>query len=136
MAFQTTLSAASIAWLSTASILAMPAPSEARDACGRAYRFSYSQQRCVLRTDVSANRRFQRKADRYCGHAFDSRAYRWSISQQRCVLRTDVGPRLVQPAVVRPVVRPEVYQVVRPAVRPVVRPLVRPVIRPVIQLSL
>ena len=102
MSFKTTLTAASIALLGTASVLAMPAPSEAKDGCGRAYRFSYSQQRCVLRTDVSANRRFQRKADRFCG-----KAYRWSNSQQRCVRRTDVGPRLVQPAVVRPaVVRP------------------------------
>ena len=102
MSFQTTLTAASIALLGTASVLAMPAPSEAKDGCGRAYRFSYSQQRCVLRTDVSPNRRIQRKADRFCG-----RAYRWSNNQQRCVRRTDVGPRLVQPAVVRPaVVRP------------------------------
>ena len=102
MSFKTSLTAASIALLGTASVLAMPAPSEAKDGCGRAYRFSYSQQRCVLRTDVSANRRFQRKADRFCG-----RAYRWSNSQQRCVRRTDVGPRLVQPAVVSPaVVRP------------------------------
>ena len=102
MSFKTTLTAASIALLGTASVLAMPAPSEAKDGCGRAYRFSYSQQRCVLRTDVSPNRRIQRKADRFCG-----RAYRWSNNQQRCVRRTDVGPRLVQPAVVRPaVVRP------------------------------
>ena len=102
MSFKTTLTAASIALISTASVLAMPAPSEAKDGCGRAYRFSYSQQRCVLRTDVSPNRRIQRKADRFCG-----RAYRWSNNQQRCVRRTDVGPRLVQPAVVRPaVVRP------------------------------
>ena len=102
MAFKTTLSAASIALLGTASVLAMPAPSEAKDGCGRAYRFSYSQQRCVLRTDVSANRRFQRKADRFCG-----KAYRFSNSQQRCVRRTDVGPLQVQPTVVRPaVVRP------------------------------
>ena len=102
MAFKTTLTAASIALLGTASVLAMPAPSEAKDGCGRAYRFSYSQQRCVLRTDVSPNRRMQRKADRFCG-----KAYRWSNSEQRCVRRTDVGPRLVQPAVVSPaVVRP------------------------------
>ena len=102
MAFKTTLTAASIALLGTASVLAMPAPSEAKDGCGRAYRFSYSQQRCVLRTDVSPNRRIQRKADRFCG-----KAYRWSNSQQRCVRRTDVGPRLVQPAVASPaVVRP------------------------------
>ena len=102
MSFKTTLTAASIALLGTASVLAMPAPSEAKDGCGRAYRFSYSQQRCVLRTDVSPNRRIQRKADRFCG-----KAYRWSNSQQRCVRRTDVGPRLVQPAVVNPaVVRP------------------------------
>ena len=102
MSFQTTLTAASIALLGSAAVLAMPAPSEAKDGCGRAYRFSYSQQRCVLRTDVSPNRRIQRKADRFCG-----KAYRWSNSQQRCVRRTDVAPRLVQPAVVRPaVVRP------------------------------
>ena len=103
MSFKTTLTAASIALLGTASVLAMPAPSaEAKDGCGRAYRFSYSQQRCVLRTDVSPNRRMQRKADRFCG-----KAYRWSNSEQRCVRRTDVGPRLVQPAVVSPaVVRP------------------------------
>ena len=102
MSFKTTLTAASIALLGTSSVLAMPAPSEAKDGCGRVYRFSYSQQRCVLRTDVSPNRRIQRKADRFCG-----KAYRWSNSQQRCVRRIDVGPRLVQPAVVRPaVVRP------------------------------
>ena len=65
MSFKTTLTAASITLLSTASVLAMPAPSEAKDGCGRAYRFSYSQQRCVRRTDV--------------------------------------GPRLVQPAVVKPI---------------------------------
>ena len=52
MSFKTTLTAASIALLGTASVLAMPAPSEAKDGCGRAYRFSYSQQRCVRRTDV------------------------------------------------------------------------------------
>ena len=125
MAFKTTLTAASIALLSTASVLAMPAPSEAKDGCGRAYRFSYSQQRCVLRTDVSPNRRIQRKADRFCG-----KTYRWSSSQQRCVRRTDVAPRVAprvvyQPAVVRPVL-----------ISPVVRPIRRPVIRPVIQLSL
>ena len=102
MPFKTTLTAASIALLGSAAVLSMPTPSEAKDGCGRAYRFSYSQQRCVLRNDVSANRRFQRKADRFCG-----KAYRWSNNQQRCVRRTDVGPRLVQPAVVRPaVVRP------------------------------
>ena len=102
MSFKTTLTAASIALLGTASVLVMPAPSEAKDGCGLAYRFSYSQQRCVLRTDVSPNRRIQRQADRFCG-----RAFRWSNSQQRCVGRTDRGPRLVQPAVVRPtVVRP------------------------------
>ena len=102
MSFKTTLTAASIALISTASVWAMPAPSEAKDGCGRAYRFSYSQQRCVLRTDVSPNRRIQRQADRFYG-----RAFRWSNSQQRCVGRTDRGPRLVQPAVVRPtVVRP------------------------------
>ena len=112
MSFKTTLTAASIALLGTASVFAMPAPSEAKDGCGRAYRFSYSQQRCVLRTDVSPNRRMQRKADRFCG-----KAYRWSNSEQRCVRRTDIGPRVVyQPAVVRPIVSP--------------------VIRPVIQLSL
>ena len=115
MAFKTTLTTASIALLGTASVLAMPAPSEAKDGCGRAYRFSYSQQRCVLRTDVSANRRFQRKADRFCG-----RAYRWSNSQQRCVRRADTNPR-VAPRVV--------YQ------SAVIQPIVRPVIRPVIQLS-
>ena len=102
MSFKSTLTAASIALLGSASVLAMPAPSEAKDSCGRAYRFSYSQQRCVLRTDVSPNRRIQRKADRFCG-----KAYRWSNSQQRCVRRTDVSPRLVQPAVAsRAVVRP------------------------------
>ena len=101
MSFKTTLTAASIALISTASVLSMPAPSEAKDGCGRAYRFSYSQQRCVLRTDVSPNRRIQRKADRFCG-----KAYRWSNSQQRCVRRFDVGPRLVQPAVVRPPLGP------------------------------
>ena len=102
MAFKTTLTAASIALLSTAAVLSMPTPSEAKDGCGRAYRFSHSQQRCVLRTDVSPNRRIQRKADRFCG-----KAYRWSNSQQRCVRRTDVGPLQVQPTVVRPaVVRP------------------------------
>ena len=115
MSFKTTLTAASIALLGTASVLAMPAPSEAKDGCGRAYRFSFSQQHCVLRTDVSANRRFQRKADRSCG-----KAYRFSNSEQRCVRRADANPR-VAPRVV--------YQ---PAV---VHPIVRPVIRPVIQLS-
>ena len=125
MAFKTTLTAASIALLGSAAVLSIPTPSEAKDGCGRAYRFSYSQQRCVLKTDVSPNRRFQRKADRFCG-----RAYRFSHRQQRCVRRTDVGPRVAprvvyQPAVVRPVL-----------VSPVVRPILRPVIRPVIQLSL
>ena len=115
MAFKTTLTAASIALISTASVLSMPAPSEAKDGCGRAYHFSYSQQRCVLRTDVSPNRRFQRKADRFCG-----RAYRFSHSEQRCVRRTDASPR-VTPRVI--------YQ---PAV---VHPIVSPIIRPVIQLS-
>ena len=52
MAFKTTLTAASIALLSTASVLAMPAPSEARDGCGSAYRWSNSEQRCVRRTAV------------------------------------------------------------------------------------
>ena len=59
MALKTTLNAASIALLSTASVLAMPAPSEAKDGCGRAYRFcgsayrwSNSQQRSVRRTDI------------------------------------------------------------------------------------
>ena len=124
MAFKTTLTAASIALISTASVLSMPAPSEAKDGCGRAYRFSYSQQRCVLRTDVSANRRIQRKADRFCG-----KAYRWSNSQQRCVRRTDASPRVTPRVVYQPAV-------VHSIVRPVIRPIVHPLIRPVIQLSL
>ena len=53
MSFKTTLTAASIALISTASVWAMPAPSEAKDGCGRAYRFSHSQQRCVRRTDAN-----------------------------------------------------------------------------------
>ena len=53
MSFKTTLTAASIALLGSAAVLAMPTPSEAKDGCGRAYRFSYSQQRCVRRTDAS-----------------------------------------------------------------------------------
>ena len=52
MAFKTTLTAASIALLGSAAVLAMPAPSEAKDGCGRAYRWSNCQQRCVRRTDV------------------------------------------------------------------------------------
>ena len=52
MFFKTTLTAASIALLGSAAVLAMPAPSAAKDGCGRAYRFSYSQQSCVRRTDV------------------------------------------------------------------------------------
>ena len=52
MAFKTTLTAASIALLGSAAVLAMPAPSEAKDGCGRAYRWSNSQQSCVRRTDV------------------------------------------------------------------------------------
>ena len=35
-----------------ASVLSMPAPSEAKDRCGLAYRWSNIQQRCVRRTDV------------------------------------------------------------------------------------
>ena len=116
MSFKTTLTAASIALLGSAAVLSMPTPSEAKDGCGRAYRFSYSQQRCVLKTDVSPNRRFQRKADRFCG-----RAYRWSNSLQRCLRRTDVAPRLGNRVIHQPVL---------------VRPIVQPVIRPVIQLSL
>ena len=52
MLFKTTLTAASIVLLGTAALLAMPAPSEAKDGCGRAYRWSNSKQRCVRRTDV------------------------------------------------------------------------------------
>ena len=119
MSFKTTLTAASIALLGTASVLAMPAPSEAKDGCARAYRFSYSQQRCVLRTDVSPNRRNQRKADRFCG-----KAYRFSNSEQRCMRRADTNPRVAPRVVYQPAV-----------VHPIVRPGIRPVIKPVIQLS-
>lgn len=52
MAFKTTLAAASIKLLGTADLLGMPAPSEAKDGCGRPDRFSNSQQRFVRRTDV------------------------------------------------------------------------------------
>tara|TARA_B100002052_G_scaffold196062_1_gene178798 strand:+ start:1462 stop:1884 length:423 start_codon:yes stop_codon:yes gene_type:complete len=87
MNIRTILTATSIALVSTSTVLAVGAPAEAKDGCGRGYRFSYSQQRCVLRTDVAPNRRWQRKADRSCG-----KGYRFSYSQQRCVLRTDVAP--------------------------------------------
>ena len=112
MSFKTNLTAACMAMIGTACVLAMPAPSEAKDGCGHSYRFSYSQQRCVLRTDVSPNRRWQRKADRFCG-----RTHRFSYNQQRCVRRTDIGRRRWRPVVVRPVARPAVQPVLRPIIQ-------------------
>ena len=89
MALKTTLNAASIALLSTASVLAMPAPSEAKDGCGRAYRFSYSQQRCVLRTDVGP----------------------------RVAPRVVYQPAVVRPVLISPVVRPIRRPVIRPVIQ-------------------
>ena len=89
MAFKTNLTAALIALLSTASVLAMPAPSQAEDGCGRAYRFFHRQQRCARRTDVGP----------------------------RVSPRVVYQPAVVRPVLVSPVVRPLLRPVIRPVIQ-------------------
>ena len=89
MSFKSTLTAASIALLGSAAVLSMPTPSEAKDGCGRAYRFSHRQQRCGRRTDI--------------GH--------------RVAPRVVYQPAVVRPVLVSPVVRPILRPVIRPVIQ-------------------
>jgi hypothetical protein len=49
MTFKSAFTVASIAIIATASSLAMAAPSEARDGCGRGFKFSNHHGQCVLK---------------------------------------------------------------------------------------
>jgi hypothetical protein len=110
MTFKSALTVASIALIATASSLAMAAPSEARDGCGRRFKFSNRHGQCVLKNKFRGNH------------------------QASVVVRPTIRPVIVRPMiqpVIRPIFRPVV---VRPAIRPVIRPvIVRPVIRPVVR---
>ena len=110
MTFKSALTVASIALIATASSLAMAAPSEARDGCGRRFKFSNHHGQCVLKNKFRGNH------------------------QAPVVIRPVIRPVVVRPMiqpVIRPIFRPVV---VRPAIRPVIRPvIVRPVIRPAVR---
>ena len=85
MIYQRILAVSTIALVGTASALAMTAPAQALDGCGPRGRFSYSQQRCVRRTDVLSNPQRQWAADQACGFR-----YRYSARLNRCVFRRDI----------------------------------------------
>ena len=100
MTFQSALTVASIALIATASSLALAAPSEARDGCGRKFKFSNRHGQCVLKNKFRGN------------------------YQAPVVIRPTIRP-IVRPVVVGPTIRP----VIRPHVRPViVRRVIRPVV--------
>ena len=104
MTFKSALTVASIALIATASSLAMAAPSEARDGCGRRFKFSNRHGQCVLKNKFRGN------------------------YQAPVVIRPTIRP-IVRPVVVRPAIRPVIRPViVRPVIRPVVRPLIQPVV--------
>jgi hypothetical protein len=105
MTFKSALTVASIALIATASSLAMAAPSEARDGCGRRFKFSNRHGQCVLKNKFRGN------------------------NQAPVVVHPTIRPVVVRPTI-RPTIRPVV---VRPTIRPVIRPVVvRPMIQPVV----
>ena len=115
MTFKSALTVASIALIATASSLAMAAPSEARDGCGRRFKFSNRHGQCILKNKFRGN-------------------HQAPVVIRPVVVRPTIRP-IVRPVVVRPAIRPVFRPVIRPHVRPViVRRVIRPVvIRPMIQ---
>ena len=94
MAFKSALTVASIALIATASSLAMAAPSEARDGCGRGFKFSYRHGQCVLKNKfrpVVVNPRFH-PVFNGCG-----RGFRFSNRHGQCVLKNKFRPVVVNP---------------------------------------
>ena len=100
MTFKSALTVASIALIATASSLAMAAPSEAKDGCGRRFKFSNHHGQCILKNKFRGNH------------------------QAPVVIRPVIRPVVVRPAI-RPVIRPVI---VRPVIRQAVRPLIQPVV--------
>ena len=92
MTFKSALTVASIALIATASSLALAAPSEARDGCGRRFKFSNRHGQCVLKNKFRGN------------------------YQAPVVIRPTIRPVVIRPTI-RPVIRPVV---VRPMIQPVV----------------
>jgi hypothetical protein len=117
MTFKSALTVASIALIATASSLALAAPSEARDGCGRRFKFSNRHGQCVLKNKFRGN--YQAPV-----------VIRPTI---RPIFRPTIRP-VIRPVVVRPTIRPVIRPVViRPTIRPVIRPVVvRPMIQPVV----
>ena len=87
MTFKSALTVASIALIATASSLAMAAPSEARDGCGRRFKFSNRHGQCILKNKFRGNH------------------------QAPVVIR----PVVVRPAI-RPVIRSAVRPMIQPVV--------------------
>ena len=99
MTFKSALTVASIALIATASSLAMAAPSEAKDGCGRRFKFSNHHGQCILKN------KFRGK------------------HQAPIVIRP-----VIRPVVVRPMIQPVIRPIFRPVIRPAVRPLIHPVV--------
>ena len=98
MTFKSALNVAFIALIATASSLAMAAPSEAKDGCGRRFKFSNRHGQCVIKNKFRGN------------------------YQAPVVIRPTIRPVVVRPAF-RPVIRPVV---VRPMIQPIIHHVVKP----------
>ena len=83
--FKSALTVAFIALIATASSLAMAAPSEAKDGCGRRFKFSNRHGQCVLKNKFRGNH------------------------QAPVVIRP-----VIRPIVVRPLIQPVIHPVVQP----------------------
>ena len=99
MTFKSALTVASITLIATVSSLAMAAPSEAKDGCGRRFKFSNRHGQCILKN------KFRGK------------------HQAPIVIRP-----VIRPVVVRPMIQPVIRPIFRPVIRPAVRPLIHPVV--------
>ena len=102
MTFKSALNVAFIALIATTSSLAMAAPSEAKDGCGRRFKFSNRHGQCVLKNKFRGN------------------------YQAPVVIRPTIRP-IIHPVVVRPAFRPVIRPVV---VRPMIQPIIHHVVQP------
>jgi hypothetical protein len=138
MAFKSALTVASIALIATASSLAMAAPSEARDGCGRGFKFSNRHGQCVLKNKfrpVVVNPRFHPVVDG-CG-----RGFKFSNRVGQCVLKNKFRPVIVNPrfhpVVVNPMIHPDmnVFQpvVANPMLQPDINVFHPVVVNPMLQ---
>ena len=94
MTFKSALTVASIALIATASSLAMAAPSEAKDGCGRRFKFSNYHGQCILKNKFRGNH----QAPVVIRPVFVRPAI-------RRVIRPAVRP-LIQPVVLHPYAQP------------------------------